>query len=283
MPKGYNIEGSYLPGATANRGGDFVTHSITSMTSSDDLVRQMELTIDRKLKKGDIPVKKAMTDVMDYMKRRLIGIIKRRFPASDTFVRAPGVKYSGSGPSGGFGVGENLIGEVGLFASGLSDPNTGRPLASYMAAIQSPEQGQLRGRGSVVFTDRPNPPLVYTDDSGRFIPSRRVREHIEPWVKEVIGGSAKEIRRSALNIALTIDKKGAHREPIWTHIFKTPQNADGTLLGSVRPEVGRQIVKILERHGLTIGRNPFTSGGGRAFRGAAGTTGAFQRSKLYGR
>ena len=250
-------------------GGGVIHTGIASFTSHSDIARQLELAVDKSIQKGDIPVKKAMTEVLEYIKQRLVKRIRHNHPTSDTFINAPYVSYTGGSlpaagsvkykGGGGFDTGEELVGEVGLNAAGLTDPVTGRPLSEYMAALQSPEQGQVRGSGAIRYTQPPESPILPTV-GGKTIFTWRFKNRILPWVRQHFGVAGGAARAIAITVARNIDERGVQRRPLWTQIFKTPRTADGTLLGSVRPEVGDQVIKIIKRNGIRVERDIYAAG-----------------------
>ena len=225
-----------------------------------ELADRLGFTAESSTRRQDIAYKRALMDVLEYLRERLVSIAHTNFDAPQrlarNIVRAPYVTSSAIKGRGGFEAGELMVGEVGMDASGISDPTTGRPLGDYLTAIQSPSQGQKRGRGVDVHTRPPSTPLVGTQSNGRIFLSHRLRFRLLPWVKEAFGISGKHALAVAINIGKRIDAQGVLRQPVWTHVFRTPGRSDGTLFGSVRPEHWDNITNIIKRHGIRMSKEP---------------------------
>ena len=232
------------------------TPRVTAITSSEDLARQTQLFVERKLATGrEIPVKRAMDAVLKHLKERLVSKIRTGFPKSDTFIHAPYYETSGKP---GLKPGSNFMGEVGMDASGISDPVTGRPLSDYMMAIQQPAQGQLRGissrksgGGGLKRTRPPSVDIVW-QEGGRWRFSKIFNYRIMPWARQVFPGNAQQVRKFALNVAIKITEYGAIRVPVWTEIFKVGTVDQSDIINSLHPDEGRKVLSILRRHGLDV-------------------------------
>ena len=271
------VPAGYAWGAVSNT-------DISLGVSADYLREALSLQIRREYRMfGRNTINRGTIKALEYLKRRLVRAIRTRYPNSENFIRAPYVKRISNNSSG-------VIAEVGLKSEGITDATTGRPLAQYMAALQSPTQGPLRGQGTSTgggyrgrkTTNPPVPPLVYKNpETGKWVFTQRFKKRILPWAMKNIGGDPKEVWIDAMNIAIHISQEGARRSAVWTHIFKPWNKHDGTLLNAVRSEVGRVMVGSFSRLGVTIGRDAFPKEA-RALRGKPFSSFRAQRGRDLG-